>query len=449
MAMERKKSVKFNLGRQSSLAPEREERANGEEVVEKEIEIPEDLNSIIQLLYLANKGDVEGIQALLDGGADVNSVDFDSRTALHVAACEGHKDVVSLLINRGADVNCKDRWGSTPLADARHYKNLDVCKLLEEKGAILPTPPMHVTNVREVPEYEVDPQELDFTNSVQITKGTHQVALWRGIRVAVKSFSEDIFTDVEKVSAFRDELALLQRVRHPNVVQFLGAVTQSSPMMIITEYLPKGDLDAYLKKKAGSGLKPLKALKHALDIARGMNYLHENKPAPIIHRDLKPSNILRDDSGHLKVADFGISKLLKVSTKTLKEDGSFKLSGTSWRYTAPEVIREEAYDTKVDVFSFALILQEMIEGNQPLASLTHMEAAKAYAYEDRRPEFKASPRHYPKDLKELIEQCWDKDPAKRPTFADIIHKLDTIIYFCNRKNRWKGKPIKYIRNFKE
>ncbi|KAH9330207.1 hypothetical protein KI387_002315, partial [Taxus chinensis] len=315
----------------SSLAPERDEGQNGvveeKEAGEKETEMPTDLDSTIQLLYLANKGDVAGIQALLDAGVDVNSADFDSRTALHVAACEGRKDVVSLLLSRGANVDCKDRWGSTPLADARHYKNLDVCKLLEAHGASLPTTAMLVTNVREVPEYEVNPRELDFTNSVQITKGTYQIALWRGIRVAVKRFREDIFADGEKVRAFRDELALLQRVRHPNVVQFLGAVTQSSPMMIITEYLPKGDLDAYLKKKGA--LKPLKALKLALDIARGMNYLHENKPAPIIHRDLKPPNILRDDSGKLKVADFGISKLLKLPTETVKEDGSFKLKGTT------------------------------------------------------------------------------------------------------------------------
>ncbi|XP_042410304.1 integrin-linked protein kinase 1-like [Zingiber officinale] len=117
-------------------------------------------------------------------------------------------------------------------------------------------------------------------------------------------------------SAFIDELALLQKIRHPNVVQFLGAVTQSSPMMIVTEYLPKGDLRAYLNKKRPS---QRMAIKFALDIARGMNYLHEHKPEAIIHRDLEPSNILQDDSGHLKVADFGISKMLKM-TKTVRED---------------------------------------------------------------------------------------------------------------------------------
>eukprot|EP01018_Ginkgo_biloba_P023632 Gb_25570 [translate_table: standard] len=431
--MEKKKSGRFVLGRQSSLAPEQEaDKANGLNVGESEI--PEELDSTMQLLYLANKGDVAGIETLLDSGVNVNSADYDRRTALHVAACEGCKEVVSLLLRRGANVDCKDRWGSTPLADAVHYKNHDVCKLLEENGASLLIAPMRVTNAREVPEYEVDPKELDFTNSVEITKGTYRIALWRGTRVAVKRFGEDVFIDDEKVKSFRDELALLQKVRHPNVVQFLGAVTQSSPMMIITEYLPKGDLYAYLKRKVS--LKPVKAVKFALDIARGMNYLHENKPAPIIHRDLKPVNILRDDSGHLKVADFGISKLLKVASETVQDAGTLNFSGTSYLYMAPEVFRHEAYDTKVDVFSFALIVQEMIEGCPPLSPMPYLDVAKAYATEDVRPPFKASARHYPQGLKELIEQCWHKDPVQRPTFAEIIHQLDTINSHC-KKNRWK------------
>ncbi|MCH93956.1 serine/threonine-protein kinase HT1-like, partial [Trifolium medium] len=88
-----------------------------------------------------------------------------------------------------------------------------------------------------------------------------------------------------------------------------------------------GDLRDYLKHKGA--LKPITAVKFALDIARGMNYLHEHKPEAIIHRDLEPSNILRDDSGHLKVADFGVSKSLKI-TKTVKEDKPVTCEDTSF-----------------------------------------------------------------------------------------------------------------------
>ncbi|CAN6553273.1 unnamed protein product [Malus baccata var. baccata] len=302
--------LRFTLGRQSSLAPELERE---ERVGEGQEDDPEGIHPGVKLMYLANEADLDGIKELLDSGVDVNFRDIDDRTALHVAACQGLTDVVSLLLDRGADVDPKDRWGSTPLADAIYYKNHDVIRLLEKRGATPLMAPMRVNHAREVPEYEIDPKELDFTNSVDITKGTYCIASWRGTQVAVKMLAEEVLVDEDKVKAFRDELALLQRIRHPNVVQFLGAVTQSSPMMIVTEYLPKGDLRAFLKRRGA--LKPTIAIKFALDIARGMSYLHENKPEPIIHRDLEPSNILRDDSRHLKVADFGVSKLL-----TVKED---------------------------------------------------------------------------------------------------------------------------------
>ncbi|XP_021909041.1 ankyrin repeat domain-containing protein 54-like [Carica papaya] len=230
--MEAKVPARFTLGRQSSLAPQRQ-------LEESELEDGEGMDQGVRLMYLANEADLEGIKELLDSGVDVNFRDIDNRTALHVAACQGSKKVVQLLIEGGADVDPKDRWGSTPLADAIHYKNHEAIKFLEKHGAKPLVAPMHVNHAREVPEYEIDPGELDFTNSVEITKGTFRIALWRGIQVAIKKLGEEVVSDDDKVRAFRDELALLQRIRHPNVVQFLGAVTQSSPMMIVMEYLPK------------------------------------------------------------------------------------------------------------------------------------------------------------------------------------------------------------------
>lgn len=443
--------VRFTLGRQSSLAPEkgddepdREERGDdcGGGGGGDDCDGMEEIDPRVRLMYLANERDLEGMNELLDSGTDVNFRDIDNRTALHVAACQGFSDVAEFLLQRGAEVDPKDRWGSTPLADAIHYKNHDVIKLLEKHGAKPLMAPMHVKNAREVPEYEIDPKELDFTNSVDITKGTFCIALWRGTQVAVKKLGDEVFNDEEKVRAFRDELELLQKIRHPNVVQFLGAVTQSSPMMIVTEYLPKGDLRAFLKRKGA--LKVTTAVRFAMDIARGMNYLHENKPDPIIHRDLEPSNILRDDTGHLKVADFGVSELLKV-TKRVKEDRPLTCEDTTCRYVAPEVFKNEAYDTKVDVFSFALILQEMIEGCAPFTAKNEKEVLKAYAANER-PPFRAPLKVYSHGLKELIEECWSEKPAKRPTFKQIIPRLESIYKSLGHKRHWKVRPMKCLQN---
>ncbi|XP_057949729.1 integrin-linked protein kinase 1 isoform X4 [Malania oleifera] len=382
--MESKTAVRFTLGKQSSLAPERGHGAPGEAVdAEEDVE---GIDRRVKLMYLANEGDLEGIQELVKSETDVNFRDIDDRTALHIAACQGYSDVAELLLELGAEVDLKDRWGST---------------------------------------------------------GTFRMASWRGIQIAVKKLGEEVITDDDKVKAFRDELALLQRMRHPNVVQFLGAVTQSSPMMIVTEYLPKGDLRAFLKRKGA--LKPTTAVRFALDIARGMSYLHENKPGPIIHRDLEPSNILRDDSGHLKVADFGVSKLLKFAN-TIKEDRPLACQDTSCRYVAPEVFRNEEYDIKVDVFSFALILQEMIEGCPPFQAKQENDVPKIYAAKER-PPFQAPAKRYAYGLRELIENCWNEKPAKRPTFGQIIARLESIYNKLGHKRRWKVRPLKCFHNF--
>nr|GMD87784.1 serine/threonine-protein kinase HT1-like [Ipomoea batatas] len=441
--MEQKTPVRFTLGKQSSLAPERvvDEWLDGKEDGEDGVL---DIDPRVRLMYSANEGDLEGIKEILESGIDVNSPDIDFRTALHVAACQGFTDVAQLLLDNGAKVDPKDRWGSTPLADAIHYKNHDMIKLLEKHGARPPVAPTQVKNARQVPEYEIRPDELDFSNSIELSKGTFHIASWRGTQVAVKKFGEEVITDEEKVKAFIDELTLLQKIRHPNVVQFLGAVTQSSPMMIVMEYLPKGDLRTYLD--TNGPLKPTKALRFAMDIARGMNYLHENKPEAIIHRDLEPSNVLRDDTGHLKVADFGVSKLVKVTNRVIREDRPLACDETSCRYVAPEVFKNEEYDTKVDVFSFALILQEMIEGCPPFRAKKDNEVPKSYAAKQR-PPFKASAKFYAHGLKELIEECWNEKPSQRPTFKQIIPRLESIYIKFVQKRHWKVRPLKCFHNF--
>ncbi|CAH2042879.1 unnamed protein product [Thlaspi arvense] len=220
----------------------------------------------------------------------------------------------------------------------------------------------------------------------------------------------------------------MKKVRHPNVVQFVGAVTQNVPMMIVSEYHPRGDLASYLQKKGR--LSPSKALKFSIDIARhryvsfhypnkGMNYLHGCKPDPIMHCDLKP--------------------------KCQKHFAGL------WRtveglYVAPEIYKDEIFDRSVDVYSFGLILYEMVEGVQPFHNKSPEEAAKLMCLTDRRPLLKTKSKHYPTQLKEvdvmmdgerLIEKCWHPDSAARPSFYDIIIQLNKIVANCSKHGWWK------------
>ncbi|MCO5592412.1 hypothetical protein L7F22_046415 [Adiantum nelumboides] len=255
---------KFTLGRQSSMAPASQD---GDDDSSSTFSLPEKLDMAMQLLFQASKGDEDGIKALINDGADVNIADFDDRTALHVAACEGHTRVVNLLLKKGANANARDRWGSTPLSDAKHYGNKEVVEILEKAGAKLPESskkvPMQVANPADVPEYEVNPADLSFLDQSLLE---YRVAKWHGILVCVKEIPGELSNQPQIVAGFRAELALLQKLRHPNIVQFLGAVTQSTPMRIILEYCAGGDLHGYLlrKKRLDVG----KAVVYALDIAR-------------------------------------------------------------------------------------------------------------------------------------------------------------------------------------
>lgn len=108
-----KAPVRFSIGKQSSLAPQRCEDELSKIDDEEEIWSPDDIDPRVRLMYLSNEGDLEGIKELLDSGVNVNFRDIDDRTALHIAACQGYSDVVEYLLENGAEVDPKDRWGST------------------------------------------------------------------------------------------------------------------------------------------------------------------------------------------------------------------------------------------------------------------------------------------------------------------------------------------------
>lgn len=433
----RRNNLRFSLGRQSSLDPTN--RNHDQLSNDDNLTVPLNLDSTMQLLFMACQGDVAGVQDLLKQGVDVNSIDLDGRTALHIAACEGHLHVVNILLTRrDANIDARDRWGSTACADAKYYGNMEIYNILKARGAKLPKirkTPMSVSNPRQVPEYELNPLELQIRKCDGIAKGSYQVAKWNGTKVSVKILDKDSYSDPDSINAFKHELMLLEKVRHPNIVQFVGAVTQNIPMMIVSEYHPKGDLGSYLQKKGR--LSPSKSLRFAIDIARGMNCLHECKPNPIIHCDLKPKNILLDSGGQLKVAGFGLVKLSKISTDKAKlSQASFCVDPANI-YMAPELYKDEIFDRSVDAFSFGLVLYEMIEGPafHPKSS---EEVSKMICIDKMRPPFKLiKSKGYPTDLKELIEECWNPEPVVRPTFSEIIVRLDKIDANCSKHGWWK------------
>jgi len=151
------------------------------------------------------------------------------------------------------------------------------------------------------------------------------------------------------------------------IAQFIAACRKPPVYCVITEYLSEGSLRAYLHKLEGKIISLQKLIAFSLDIARGMEYIHSQG---VIHRDLKPENVLINGDSHLKIADFGIA-CEEAYCDVLADD-----PGT-YRWMAPEMIRRKSYGRKVDVYSFGLILWEMLTGTIPYEDMTPIQAAFA------------------------------------------------------------------------
>jgi len=247
------------------------------------------------------------------------------------------------------------------------------------------------------------------------------VATWRGTIVAVKKTKiPAVVNEKEKeefLEDFEHEAAIMRSLRHPNVIQFLGICQIGTEICIITEFMPKGSLYRLLHDRTTTFTWDLR-LRVALDTSRGMNYLHRSEPI-IIHRDLKSHNLLVDENYKVKVSDFGLAKLL--SSK--ENQGSMTACGTP-AYTAPEVLRNERYTEKVDVFSFGIVMWELVTREEPHHGVPPFQIVFSVGTQGVRP---AIPDSCLLEIRELIEDCWTESPDERPSFENIVQRLETMV----------------------
>nr|XP_043615888.1 serine/threonine-protein kinase STY46-like [Erigeron canadensis] len=261
-------------------------------------------------------------------------------------------------------------------------------------------------------EWEIDRQFLTLEHKVasgsygDLYKGTYHSQ-----EVAIKMLkAENITTEMQQ--EFAQEVYIMRKIRHKNVVQFIGACTKPSSLCIVTEFMSGGSVYDYLHKRKGTFKLPI-LIKVAIDISRGMNYLHQNN---IIHRDLKAANLLMDENDVVKVADFGVARVKAQTGVMTAETGTY-------RWMAPEVIEHKPYDLKADVFSFGIVLWELLTGKLPYEYLTPVQAAIGVVQKGLRPTI---PKNTHPKLAELLGRCWQKDPNLRPDFTEIIDILTII-----------------------
>ena len=264
----------------------------------------------------------------------------------------------------------------------------------------------------------IPPQELKLGRRIGSGSfGVVYTADWNGTEVALKQM-HDKSLSASNVQEFSGEIRMMQGMRHPNIVLFLGAVIQAPRLSIVCELMPLGSLHALLHGKTQNGVELATngrlRRQMAQDCARGMSYLHSRSP-PVVHHDLKPANLLVDSHWTLKVSDFGMSRLKHNTYLSSKSPG-----GTP-EWMAPEVLRNDPTDERSDVYSFAVILWELITLKYPWEELSSpVQIVVQVAFLHRRPKL---PTWLPAEAVALLQQCWHKDPDERPAFSAILDAL--------------------------
>uniref|UniRef100_A0A8C7H742 mitogen-activated protein kinase kinase kinase n=1 Tax=Oncorhynchus kisutch TaxID=8019 RepID=A0A8C7H742_ONCKI len=222
-----------------------------------------------------------------------------------------------------------------------------------------------------------------------------------GQEVAVKKVRDIKETDIRH----------LRKLKHPNIITFKGICTQAPCYCILMEncYCAQGQL--YEVLRAGRNITPSLLIDWAMGMAGGMNYLHLHK---IIHRDLKSPNMLITYDDAVKISDFGTSK--EMSDKSTK----MSFAGTvAWM--APEVIRNEPVSEKVDIWSFGVVLWEMLTGEVPYKDVD--SSAIIWGVGNNSLNLPV-PESCPDGFKILLRQCWSSKPRNRPSFRQILLHLD-------------------------
>ncbi|GAB2282891.1 Serine/threonine-protein kinase sty17 [Dionaea muscipula] len=261
-------------------------------------------------------------------------------------------------------------------------------------------------------ELEIEISLLKFGSKVASgTCGDLYYGTYGDQEVAIKILKpERVNTDLLK--EFFQELNIMRKIQHKNVVQFIGACTQPPTLCIVTEFMPRGNVFDFIHKQRGAFKLP-SLVRAAIDVSQGMEYLHQNH---IVHRDLKTANLLMNEDEVIKITDFGIARVQAQTGIMTSETGTY-------RWMAPEVIEHKPYDHKADVFSFGVVLWELLTGELPYAHLTPLQAAVGVVQKGLRP---AIPNDTHPKLAALVNKCWHQDPAVRPNFSEIIKILQEI-----------------------
>ncbi|KHN72939.1 Integrin-linked protein kinase [Toxocara canis] len=410
------------------------------------------------LHWACKEGHVPIVDLLLSRGARVNSTNMGDDTSLHLAAAHGHREIVVKLLTRKADVHATNEHGMTPLhyacfwgyiqigedlircgalvgaCNKKGQTPLDICQP-QARSAIIEIAQEHGQNVNEKIPFKdqtwkgtksrtrdatlsrytgVDVSSLSL--SMKIAE-SHSGELWRG-----KWQGNDIVARLLAISEvtprisrdFQTEFPALRIFAHANVCPVLACCNQPPNLIVISQLMPFGSLYNVLHEQTSVVIDQAQATKFALDIARGMSFLHTLDPL-ILRYYLSSKHVVVDDdlSAKISMADTKFS---------FQEVG--RLYSPAWM--SPEALQHAPTDVNVraaDMWSFGILLWELSTREVPFSDLSPMEIGMKIALEGLRVPF---PPGISRNMGRLMNICLNEDPGRRPNFDQIIPILEKM-----------------------
>eukprot|EP00037_Helgoeca_nana_P024444 m.259515 g.259515 ORF g.259515 m.259515 type:complete len:867 (-) comp26639_c0_seq4:2184-4784(-) len=405
------------------------------------------------------------VATLLQQDFDVNIRGSDGHSPLHSACWHGNLEVANILLVNGADIRIKTHDEGETCIMWCHRKGFDsLLEILELQairmvqdlqsgdGAIepsdtdgledlfaeltgLPKPSplgrirtnlkkkVDVSALKNLlpPRLQVLPTEVSLIDQIaQGSFGKVYRASYKDQIVAVKKYREDHFHAKSNLDMFCREVSILAKLDHPCILKLVGAVTDTpSKFAILTEFVDGDNLyDALHEKRVSFDFAT--RIKIARGVASGMAYMH-CLASPIIHRDLNSHNVLLFTTLRPVIADFGESRFF-ADGRAITDVKDLTLQPGNLRWMAPEIfIQNSVYTVLADVFSYALLLWELLTGHIPFAELKAASAAAQMSYHNQRPTI---PGTCPPPIASLLKLAWSGEAHLRPQFCDITAWFD-------------------------
>lgn len=267
-------------------------------------------------------------------------------------------------------------------------------------------------------------------NSVQLMRklgsgnfGEVWYGLWKGTtEVAIKTLKPGTMDP----AAFLQEASIMKKLRHEKLVSLYAVCSKEEPIYIVTEYMANGSLLDYLRNREGRNLKLPALIDMAAQIASGMAYLESEQ---LIHRDLAARNILVGENNIVKVADFGLARIIEDSEYTARQGAKFPI-----KWTAPEAALYGKFSIKSDVWSYGILLYELItHGQIPYPAMPNRQVVEYVDRGYRMP--KPTNCECPDSVYGIMLNCWEADPEKRPTFEYLFGFFDD--YFVSTEPSYR------------